>query len=406
MRRFLASILTLTVLMGLVSPTNLVLHAGEVNVTIDGLPVDFEGQPPAIIDGRTLVPVRGVFEALGFEVGWDQYTQTAILWQTGYIHHEGEAVEVVTTEITITVGRDAFTINDRDIPLEVPAQNIDGRTLLPIRAVLESIGLNVDWCQETSTVIVTTPPDTGAEAGYTAVVQENNNIDLSGSISTDFIPGSLANQLSTPAAGEQFAIMHTNFGKIHLRLFPDKAPLAVENFVTHARNGFYDGVIFHRVIEGFMIQGGDPLGTGVGGESIWNMPFGDEVSPNLRHIRGALSMANAGPVTNGSQFFIVQNSSLDERAFAEFEEIMGLIDEIVDGEDYTYGEIFPSEFEFMAHYMQYGGTPHLDLMHTVFGQVFIGMDVVDAIAATPVGQGNRPLADVIIERIEILAFVE
>lgn len=231
-----------------------------------------------------------------------------------------------------------------------------------------------------------------------------NADSLAGSMSTEFVPGSLANQIGIPAIGEEIAIMHTNFGEIHLRLFPELAPLAVENFVTHARNGFYDGVTFHRVINDFMIQGGDPLGTGAGGESIWGRPFGDEFSPNLRHIRGALAMANAGPNTNGSQFYIVHNRSLDAFTAGDFESIMSMQNDLMDGSEYTYGEAFPSEFEFIAHYLQYGGTPHLDFGHTVFGQVFGGMDVVDAIAATPVDGSSRPLDEVIIERIEILPF--
>ncbi|MBR7091565.1 MAG: peptidylprolyl isomerase, partial [Clostridia bacterium] len=111
------------------------------------------------------------------------------------------------------------------------------------------------------------------------------------------------NQLDRPLPGETVACLHTNYGDVRVRLFAEKAPKAVENFVTHAKNGYYDGLIFHRVIDGFMIQGGDPTGTGRGGESIWGAPFEDEFNLDLRHFRGALSMANAGPRTNGSQFF-------------------------------------------------------------------------------------------------------
>ena len=100
--------------------------------------------------------------------------------------------------------------------------------------------------------------------------------------------------------------METNYGTIKIRLFPKVAPKAVENFKTHVENGYYDGLTFHRVIEGFMIQGGDPIGNGTGGESIWGKPFEDEFDINYHNFRGTLSMANAGPNTNGSQFFIVQ----------------------------------------------------------------------------------------------------
>ena len=235
-------------------------------------------------------------------------------------------------------------------------------------------------------------------------IDPSDTAALAGFFSDEFIPGSLENQLAMPAYGEGIAIIHTNFGEIHLRLFPELAPLAVQNFVTHARDGFYDGLIFHRVIQDFMIQGGDPLGTGMGGESIWGGTFGDELSPNLRHIHGALAMANSGPSTNGSQFYIVHNSGLDPFTISEFQNMLGLRDVVAEDSEYTYGELFPSEFEFIEHYLAHGGTPHLDFGHTVFGQVFFGMDVVNAIATTPVDSSSRPLDEVIIERIEILAF--
>ncbi|MBO7520716.1 MAG: peptidylprolyl isomerase, partial [Opitutales bacterium] len=102
-----------------------------------------------------------------------------------------------------------------------------------------------------------------------------------------------------------FAILKTRHGDIKIKLFADKAPKACENFTTHIKNGYYDGLIFHRVIRDFMIQGGDPTGTGRGGESIWGKPFDDEFADDLRFDRkGLLAMANAGPRTNGSQFFI------------------------------------------------------------------------------------------------------
>lgn len=102
------------------------------------------------------------------------------------------------------------------------------------------------------------------------------------------------------------ATIKTNKGDMKFNLYDDLAPKTVENFVTHAKNGYYDGLIFHRVIKDFMIQGGDPTGTGCGGESIWGTPFQDEFNLDARNYYGALSMANSGPNTNGSQFFIVQ----------------------------------------------------------------------------------------------------
>ena len=116
----------------------------------------------------------------------------------------------------------------------------------------------------------------------------------------------MASQLSMPTKGDMIAIMKTNRGTIKFKLFPNECPKTVENFTTHAKNGYYEGIIFHRVINNFMIQGGDPTGTGRGGESIWGGSFEDEFDLGLHNLRGALSMANAGPGTNGSQFFIVQ----------------------------------------------------------------------------------------------------
>lgn len=190
-------------------------------------------------------------------------------------------------------------------------------------------------------------------------------------------------QLEMPSKGEKIAVMKTNMGDIKIRLFPEIAPKAVENFISHSQDGYYDGLIFHRVIKDFMIQGGDPTGTGRGGESIYGRSFEDEFDLSARNYRGALSMANAGPNTNGSQFFIVQAKNVDE----------GLISQMVELADRG----FPQEVT--ENYKKVGGTPWLDFKHTVFGQVFEGMDVVDAIAGVKVGPQDKPVDDIIIERI-------
>ncbi|HHW23480.1 MAG TPA: peptidylprolyl isomerase [Clostridiaceae bacterium] len=189
-------------------------------------------------------------------------------------------------------------------------------------------------------------------------------------------------QFVKPEEGDITATIKTSMGEIKVRLFPEKAPKAVENFVTHAKNGYYDNVIFHRVIDGFMIQGGDPLGTGYGGESIWGEPFEDEFSLDLFNYRGALSMANSGPDTNGSQFFIVQKKKLTDSDINMLK-LNGYPDEIIN------------------LYKKHGGTPHLDFRHTVFGHVYEGMDVVDKIAATKTDEGDKPLEDVVIETITV-----
>lgn len=191
-------------------------------------------------------------------------------------------------------------------------------------------------------------------------------------------------QRQLPAPGDTTVTMVTTMGDIRIRLFPDEAPKAVENFLTHAKNGYYNGLIFHRVIRDFMIQGGDPTSTGMGGESIWGDAFEDEFTPKLHNLRGALSMANAGPGTNGSQFFLVQASSAPE----------AMLDQMKDLPDY-----FPEETA--ADYAEIGGTPWLDYHHTVFGQVYDGMDVVDAIAGVEVNGNDKPLTDVKILRIDL-----
>lgn len=189
-------------------------------------------------------------------------------------------------------------------------------------------------------------------------------------------------QLSKEVAPNEIeAEMITNRGTIRIKLFPEIAPKTVENFVTHSKNGYYDGLIFHRVIPEFMIQGGDPDGRGTGGESIWGESFEDEFSTEAFNLRGALSMANAGPNTNGSQFFIVQKPDMPADMLGQMEQAG-----------------FPVEI--IEAYKQ-GGTPWLDGHHTVFGHVIEGMDVVDEIANLPTGMQDKPVNDVVIEKINI-----
>ena len=179
------------------------------------------------------------------------------------------------------------------------------------------------------------------------------------------------------------ATIKTNHGDMRIKLFPDHAPKTVANFIALSKDGYYDGVIFHRIIKDFMIQGGDPTGTGMGGESIYGESFEDEFSEELYNVRGALSMANAGPNTNGSQFFIVQNQHLP---YSKKEIARG-------GWPEPIAEI----------YAEQGGTPHLDRRHTVFGQLAdeASYEVLDAIAGVETGAMDKPVEDVVIETIEI-----
>ena len=195
-------------------------------------------------------------------------------------------------------------------------------------------------------------------------------------------------QKNLPEVGEEIAIVHTTMGDIYIQFYPEYAPLAVENFIEHAKEGYYDGVIFHRVIEEFMIQGGDPTGTGSGGDSIWGGTFADEFTSELRNFRGALSMANIGKAdTNKSQFFIVQNTGYADEQYEYMAQYYGISSEIIE------------QYKEMG-----GGAPWLDGAHTVFGQVFKGMDVVDAIAKVDVNASSKPLEDVKILAIDITEY--
>lgn len=238
------------------------------------------------------------------------------------------------------------------------------------------------------------------------------------------------------------AEIQTTMGTIKIRLFPQFAPKAVENFITHAKDGYYENTKFHRVIKDFMIQGGDPKGDGTGGGSIWKAPFEDEVSDILHNFRGALSMANSGPNTNGSQFFIVQNGQpLSDESWnmslqgiymqRQLYEAYARLFPLTEGMDLNAVQSDPDiqkamqslDAELAAKnqegvpeaygkrlepvrdiYKQVGGAAHLDNMHTVFGYVYEGMDVVDAIAAvetTEPGVKDAPKDNVLIQKITI-----
>lgn len=197
-------------------------------------------------------------------------------------------------------------------------------------------------------------------------------------------------QLSTDVAKDEAEVkITTTEGDITVKLFPKYAPLAVENFLTHAKEGYYNGLLFHRVINNFMIQTGDPKGDGTGGESIWKSKdkskdsgtgFENEYSPYLYNLRGALAMANSGPNTNGSQFYINQNK----------EDISSKLPT----------DRFPAK---IIDAYKNGGNPTLDGgNYTVFGQVIDGMDVVDKIASTETDGKDKPKTDIKIEKIEIL----
>lgn len=219
-------------------------------------------------------------------------------------------------------------------------------------------------------------------------------------------------QLEKPADGEEVAVFTTDQGVIKIRLFADAAPKAVENFKGLIQKKYYNGVTFHRVIKDFMIQGGDPTATGSGGESIWGKNFEDEFNYNLLNIRGSLSMANSGPNTNGSQFFINQAGKDKFQGWDYYQKGFEIYQENPEQFVQTYGswmDMTKITDEVKKLYTENGGNPTLDGAysvtgrgHTVFGQVYEGMDIVDKIAAVPVdAQTNKPVTDVKIVSAEL-----
>lgn len=196
-------------------------------------------------------------------------------------------------------------------------------------------------------------------------------------------------QFRGPEAGDTIAVFTTALGEIRAVLYPEQAPMAAANFIGLAQQGYYDGLTFHRVVYGALVQSGDATGTGLGGDSIWRgNPYPIEPSDALRHFAGALCMARSeeDEASALSQFYFVQaKPGLDRELKKQMEEA-GVAEQVV------------------AAYEQAGGLPYLDNRYTVFGQVYEGMDVVDAIAAVEADENGKPPEDVLIEKVEILTF--
>ncbi|MBQ7385748.1 MAG: peptidylprolyl isomerase [Ruminococcus sp.] len=241
-------------------------------------------------------------------------------------------------------------------------------------------------------------------------------------------------QLEMPAEGDTIAILHTSMGDITWRFFPENAPKAVESFTTLAKDGKYDNTIFHRVIDDFMIQGGDyEKGDGTGGKSSYGKAFEDEFANTLYNIRGSVAMANSGVNTNGSQFFINQASSFSRDSIADYAEMYAMYENYYNQYVSAYGAQFTAMYatvddfinanggisplkhaiteDVYKLYEENGGNIHLDGAlratggHTVFAQVIDGMDVVDAIAKVEVNaENNKPVKDVILESVEITTY--
>ncbi|MDR0983652.1 MAG: peptidylprolyl isomerase, partial [Ruminococcus sp.] len=218
--------------------------------------------------------------------------------------------------------------------------------------------------------------ETAGENGGTTVANQKIEEDLQSDGGVPKESAAMPEQseylnFTQPEKGEEIAVIHVkDYGDIKIKLFPELVPKAVENFTTHAKDSYYKGLIFHRVIPEFMIQGGDPLGTGMGGESIWGSKFDGGISSKLRHFTGALAYANSGSTsTNGSQFYIVTENPLTNETFPKTK---------ADGKtEYKCPQNVKDE------YIAKGGAPFLDGDYTVFGQVFEGQNIVNAISQVP-----------------------
>lgn len=225
-------------------------------------------------------------------------------------------------------------------------------------------------------------------------------------------------QLEAPEEGEEIAVVTMGTGEVFkIRFFPEEAPKAVYNFKRLAMNGYYDGMAAHRVIESFMIQAGSPNGQGTDGESVWGQDFEDEFDKTLVNIDGALAMANAGPGTNGSQFFINCTGTpasseiwtYYENQYEQFQELYKENKEAFDANP-NAKTLDTSKItdEYKKLYEEQGGNMHLDgaystngTGHTVFGQVFEGMDGVYALSKVQTDENDKPVTDMVIESIKI-----
>jgi peptidyl-prolyl cis-trans isomerase B (cyclophilin B) len=297
--------------------------AANMRFQVDGKEIDLSKWPDSYLlvkEGSTFLPVRALGESVGGKVNSNMENQTSTgneLVIDVFCNNNHMCCRVITASGKTTSS--AVLLNDLKVEIEVAI--LDGRTYMPLRAVSEALGLDVKWDPATRTIDVKSP------AG-------NSNSDGIG----------FTNKI-------QATITMEDGGQIVLELYPDIAPQTVRNFVYLARQGFYDGLKFHRIMKGFMIQGGDPEGSGMGGPgyTIKGEFQINGVNNDLKHTRGVISMARQGdPAYNsaGSQFFIMHADS-----------------------------------------------PFLDGSYAAFGQVISGMDVVDNIADTPNSGGNGAVAE-------------
>lgn len=325
MKKFVGILLLVLALLTIVAP---VAYAGDINVVVNGKTVNFPDTRPYISqENRTMVPVRFISEQLGARVNWNGSSNSV-------------DIQYGSKTISLPINQKLVYVDDKQLELDAPAVIKDNRTMVPLRFISEALDARVLWSSAVSTVRV-------SSGNYDGLVAKNNG------------KYKAAPKMAIDLKKQYAANVTTNRGTFKIKLLASNAPQTVNNFVFLAREGFYNGTRFHRIIKGFMIQGGDPLGNGTGGPGY---SFADELPPSLSYAPGVVAMANSRSNTNGSQFFICNGNAA----------------------------------------ASLNKTPN----YSVFGQVIEGMEVVNIISDTPVstnamGEYSQPMEEVYIEKIQI-----
>ncbi|MTV47977.1 hypothetical protein GJ688_03160 [Heliobacillus mobilis] len=324
MKRYLKSLFLGLIFAGIFATS---ASASDIKVYLDGKSIDFPDVKPYINeDDRLMVPVRFISDQFGDPVTWDDLKQEVM------IKHKDKIIE-------IPIGQQWVYVDGIQVNMPTKAVNSDGRVMVPLGVIGTFFDITPTWNGNTLTVKFFSKEGNGTK-------MKNNKY-------------SKPPEMTIDSNKKYMATVNTTKGQIKIELLADKAPITVNNFVFLAKDNFYEGVRFHRIIKNFMIQTGDPDGNGTGGPGY---RFADELPPALPYGPGVVAMANAGPNTNGSQFFICN------------------------GDDSKFLNQHPN--------------------YTVFGKVIEGMDVVLKISDTPVGWGSggersKPMEEVLIESISI-----
>ncbi len=290
--------------------------ASNISLNINNKNIDMP-VPPVIESDTTLVPLRIITENMGAKLDFDSKTKTINLTKDN-------------TSISLTIDKEIATINSNTVSLSLAPKLVSNTTMVPLRFISENFDCKVDWIADKQLISITLPTD-----------ESDSNVDVDTSVQTKKVIGTMSIR---------------DYGILELELYPEIAPKTVENFIKLANSKFYDGLTFHRVISSFMIQGGDPTGTGMGGPG-YTIPgefaANGHTDNTLRHTKGIISMARTSdPNSAGSQFFIMSSDS-----------------------------------------------PHLDGYYAAFGKVTKGLDIIDTIEKVETQVNDNPVVDVVIQSI-------